>query len=215
MSKPLIRPAGPADLPGILELEKQAWGEDSAAMKEMVLSRIMTFPEGNLVAILGGEIVGLLCTLLVKNYDLRNTFRTWYEATDYGQIAGLHDPEGETVYGVNLSVMPSIREHNIGRMLVCHGIEHLVVGANRPMTVLGGRMNGYAKYLSKNPGTDPGEYLQLVVDGKTKDPSINFFTGLEFRGINYRAVRVLPDYFEDPESLDNGVLLVWDNKFLH
>jgi hypothetical protein len=215
MTKPLIRPAGPQDLPGILELERQAWGEESAAMKEMVLSRIMTFPKGNLIAILNGEIVGLLCTLLIKKYELKNTFRTWYEATANGQIAGLHNPEGETVYGVNLSVMPSIREHNIGRMLVCHGIEHLVVGANRPMTVLGGRMNGYAKYLSAHPDTSPEKYLEMVVDGKITDPSINFFLGLEFRGVHYRAVRVLPDYFEDPDSLDNGVLLVWDNKFLH
>lgn len=211
MPEPLIRPAGLEDVPAILELEKRAWGKESAASKEMVEARIHAFPEGNTIAIVKREAVGLLCTLLVKDYCLDNTFRTWTEATGNGYARGRHVPDGETVYGVNLSVLPSYREHNIGRMLVKHGIEHLVVGAKRPHTVLGGRMSMYHKYADQ---MDAETYLKKVISGELHDPSINFFLGLEYQGVHYRAVRTLPDYFPDPESRNFGVLLIWENKFL-
>jgi hypothetical protein len=180
----------------------------------MIETRIRTFPEGQRIVLLDNEVVGFLCTLLIKDYDLNNTFRTWDDATAKGFIKGRHNPEGETVYGVNLSVMPTVREHNIGRMLVQNGIEHLVVGANRPMTVLGGRLSGYDQYCRTNGEISADEYLEKSIKGETKDPSVSFFLGLQFRGVYYRAVRVLPDYFPDPFSRDNGVLLAWENKLM-
>ena len=43
------------------------------------------------------------------------------------------------------------------------------------------------------------------------DFELRFFTSVQIRGRPFRIVRLLPGYFPDPDSLDNGVLLEWVN----
>ncbi len=55
----------------------------------------------------------------------------------------------------------------------------------------------------------PQEYIAAKTSsGKCLDPEIWFYlkAGLQI-------VKVIPDYFEDPESCNNGVLLAWKNPF--
>lgn len=208
MTQPLIRPARHEDIPKILKLEKAAWGDRGAAAREMIEARLETFPEGNLIAILGDEIAAFVSTLIAKDYDIDNPIATWQEATGQGYIKSRHNPEGETLYGVNLSVDPSFRDTRLGSLLGATCIKWNVVNKNRLRTVLGGRMTGYGQYRE---AMDPETYLKKVVEGEIVDHSIQFFLDLECEEERFKAHRVLPNHFPDPDSMNNGVLMVWKN----
>ncbi len=93
------------DLEGILSVEEEAWPKGLRASREMFECRLTTFPQGTFVAEAGGKIEGVVVTEIL-NSDLINHIRTWDETTDNGYIRNTHNPEGDTIYGVNLSVSP-------------------------------------------------------------------------------------------------------------
>lgn len=206
MSKIKIRQAKVNDLKNIIEIEKKAWGENGAADISKFKSRIKTFPEGTLVAELNGEIIGVVSTEIV-NYDWQKESYTWYEITDNGYIAKTHNPQGNTLYGVDLSVIPEAPRGVGTKLLEC--VAKLAIRYNLPYGMLGGRMPDYHKYADKYT---PKEYVNAKTTTKKGleplDSEIRFYlrAGL-------KIIRIIPNYFKDPESLNYGVLLLWKNPF--
>lgn len=201
-----IREAQKKDIPQILTVEKDAWGEKNAASEEMFNSRIETFPEGVLVAELtNGEIVGVVVAERV-NYDIEKNAYSWYEITDNGFIKNSHKPGGNTIYGVDLSVKPSFQRLGIGAKLL-KAIGKLVINYNLRYGILGGRIPAYYKYAHQM-GAE--EYIKATVSIKGKirslDPEIDFY-----RKAGLKIIKIIPNYFEDHESLNYGVLLLWEN----
>lgn len=201
----LIRQANLSDIPKILQIEIAAWGDELAATEEMYKSRIITFPQGVLVSEDGGKITGVVVTQLV-DYDINSFNLSWYEATDNGYIIKTHKPNGQTVYGVNLSVSPDARR-GTGTALL-ESIGKLAIILNLKQGMLGGRIPDYYKY--KNIPVE--EYIKkiLVVNNQRRllDKELNFY-----KNAGLRIIRALPNYMKDPESLNYGVLLVWENPF--
>ena len=205
-----IRQAKIKDIPEILEIEKRAWGERGAATKEMFESRIETFPEGTLVAEIDGKIVGVVATEIV-NYDLDKNAYSWYEITDNGYIKNSHNPKGDTIYGVDLSVAPFYQGLKVGSKLL-EVIGKLAIKYNIKQGMLGGRMPGYYKYANK---MSVEEYINATVETdeteksvKPLDPEINFY-----KKAGLKIIKIIPNYYNDPESLNYGVLLLWKNHF--
>ena len=202
-----IRQARIEDIPEILSVEKTTWGEEAAATREMLDSRLRIFPEGTLVAEVDNKIVGIVVTERV-NYDSQKDSFSWYEITDNGYIKNSHIPKGDTLYGVDLSVLPDFQKLGIGSKLL-ETIAKLAIKYNIKQGMLGGRMVEYYKHANK---ISPEEYINLSVKTekgvKPIDPEIYFYkrAGLEI-------VKLLPNYFEDPESFNYGVLLRWSNPF--
>ena len=202
-----IRKARIEDIPQIVEIEKAAWGEKRAATSEMINSRIKTFSDGTLVALVDKKIVGFVSTQIV-NYNPEKNMRTWYEVTDNGFITNTHDPAGDTLYGVDLSVHPLYQNKGMGRKLMeCVG--RLIIRYNLKKGTLGGRTPDFYKYADKIKVED---YIKIS-DKKNPtnvppDPELTFYNKL-----GLRVVKVIPNYFKDPESLNYGVLLIWRNPF--
>jgi len=98
-----VRQARLRDIKEILRIEKEAWQKGLRATKEMFHSRLKTFPEGFLYAVMNGEIQGFVVTEIL-DYDMRGSPLSWKEATDNGYIRKTHNPNGDTLYGVSLSV---------------------------------------------------------------------------------------------------------------
>jgi hypothetical protein len=157
--------------------------------------------------VLGDEIVGVVVTQIMR-YDIDNPIATWAEATDNGFLEKTHDPEGDTGYGVNLSVPPRLAGEGIGEMLTMKGIEKIAIGRALKRGVLGGRMPGYHEVASE---MTPDEYMRATRgDGQLTDPELRFY-----KRAGMRIDRVLPGYMpEDADSCGHGVLLVWDNPGL-
>lgn len=202
-----IRQAKNEDIPQILSIEDKAWGEKGAASREMVESRIKTFPEGTLIAESDGEIIGVVFTERV-DYDFKKDAFTWYEITDNGFIKNSHKPNGNTVYGIDLSVAPSFQHLGIGTKIL-ENIGKLAIRYNVKYGMLGGRIPLYYKHTDKMTAE---EYVNAVVNTnkgpKSLDPEIEFY-----KKAGLKIIKVIPNYYKDPESLDYGILLLWKNPF--
>lgn len=201
-----IRQAKIEDIPQILEVEKATWGEEKAATKEMFESRIKTFPEGTLVAIFGNKIVGVIATEIV-NYNPKEKVLTWYEVTDNGYIRKTHNPKGDSLYGVDLSIHPLYQNKGIGKKLMI-AVGKLAIKYNLKRGFLGARVLNYHKYANRIKIKD---YVRITKEKKgdiPPDPELIFYHKL-----GLKILKIIPNYFKDPESLNYGVLFVWNNPF--
>jgi ribosomal protein S18 acetylase RimI-like enzyme len=193
-----IRQARLEDISRILAIEGGAWGSEKSASREVFESRIKTFPEGVLVAENNGKIVGVVVIERV-NYDLKNNAFTWYQITDNGFIKNSHNPNGDTIYGVDLSVAPAFQNSGIGTRLL-ENIGKMAIRYNVKRGMLGGRIPDYYKHSNEVSIED---YVKSDVD-----PEVRFY-----RKAGLKIIKIIPNYFKDPESLNYGILLLWENPF--
>ena len=200
-----IRRAAVDDVHQIMNVEKLAWPDGLTATEAMFRSRIETFPEGVLVAETPPDrtLIGVVVAEII-NYDLQSpTNKTWYELTDNGNIRKTHDTRGQVLFGVDLSVVPAAQGRGIATHLLDE-IGKLVLRRNLPYAMLGGRIPGFHKYAQEMSVED---YVKKTLpSGEFLDPELNFYieAGLD-------VVKIVPNYFKDPESLDYGILLKYKN----
>ena len=139
-----IRQARVGDIEAILLVEKKAWPENLRASREMYESRLGTFPQGTLVAEGEGKIEGVVVVEIV-NFRSVSDICSWNEATDYGYIRKSHDPQGNTLYGVNSSVSPQTQSRVAVALL--EAVNKLAIKLDFKQIVLGGRIPKFARYL--------------------------------------------------------------------
>lgn len=196
-----LRNATLNDVNEIEKVEQKVWGNEAAGI-DMIASRIETFPEGTIVAVKSGKIIGVVFTQLINGKN--SGAKTWYEYTDNGLLKNTHDPKGDTLFGVDLSVLPEHSGKGVGtNLLIAVGELGVRLGLKKGM--LGGRIPLYKDY----DHMDVNDYIKAKDDnGRIIDPEIRFYkrAGLTIKG-------VVPNYFKDPDSKDYGVLLEWQNPF--
>jgi hypothetical protein len=198
-----IRQASLEDLSEIIRVEKEAWPEGTEASEEMFRSRMEIYPEGVHVAVFKGKIIGVVAFELI-NYDVNNPITSWKEATDNGMIKNSHNPKGDTIFGIDLTAVPDAPRGTGTRLLVEVGRQAITKNLKRG--ILGGRLPYYKDYADK---MTPEEYLKAKNEnGEPLDPEVRFY-----KRAGLKIEKVLPNYFEDPDSLNYGVLLIWDNPF--
>ena len=139
-------------------------------------------------------------------YNLEDPILTWDEATDCGFIKATHNYEGNVLYGVNLSVHPEYARTRISEKLL-HRVGGIAVRMNIQYIVLCSRIPRYYKYSDT---MTVQEYVSFSrpSSGKPLDPELYLYMR---EGL--KIVKILPDYIEDPESLNYGVVLTWENPF--
>jgi hypothetical protein len=198
-----IRQARLSDIKEILRVEKEAWPEGLRATREIINSRLNTFPEGFLCAVENGEIKGFVVTEIL-DYDIQSSSLSWQEATDRGYIRKTHNPNGDTLYGVSLSVAAcagkgvavSLLEAT-GRLVIKYGLKQGIFGSRIP------RYHRYATRMSVD------KYIKGVTKtGRPLDPELGIY-----QSVGLKPVKIIPGYIDDPESLDYGILVVWENPF--
>ena len=214
-----VRQARIDDIEAMLLVERKAWPENLRASREMYQSRLATFPQGTLVAEVDGKIEGIVVVEIV-NFRSISHVRSWNEATDYGYIRKSHNPQGNTLYGVNLSVSPQTQSAVAVTLL--EAVEKLAIKLDFKQILLGGRIPRFARYLrqychkksisviSDEERDRIAEYYMRATNRREHplDPEINFY-----QKVGTKTIKLLPNYFEDPESLDYGILLLWTNPF--
>jgi len=214
-----IRQARIDDIEAILLVEKKAWPENLRASREMYESRLEIFPQGILVAETEGKIGGVVVSQIM-HFNSIPDISSWSEATDYGYIKNSHDPKGNSFYGVNLSVSPQTQSRVAVALLEAVG--KLAIRYNFRQIVLGGRIPSFARYLkhhyhkngisaisNKKRDKIAEDYIQATNRrGNPLDPQITFY-----QKVGMKIIKLLPNYFKDPESLNYGVLVLWSNPF--
>ncbi|RXZ01619.1 GNAT family N-acetyltransferase [Fictibacillus sp. S7] len=170
--------------------------------KEQLRNHVELFPQGALCAEINGRMAGSMTSHLV-HFQQDDPDHTWEEVTDGGYIRN-HQPDGNSLYVVDICVRPSYRKLGIGKCLM-NSMYEIVVHHGLERLIGGGRMPGYHEKCSSHT---PEAYLESIVKGEFHDPVITFLMSC-----GRVPVKVVENYLEDEESRNCAVLMEWRNPF--
>ena len=199
--KPLIRHTRDTDIRSLIELQTRVYPTIQPWRERLLLKQLDTFPQGQIVAEIDGQLVGAASSLIVL-WDEWEVEHTWKEITARGSFK-THNPEGRTLYGAEVFVDPAYRGAGIGHALY-RARRKICRKLNLKRIIACGRLPGYEAYAD---AMGPEFYAQKVVWGDFVDPVLSF----QLReGFSYCGV--IADYLpEDVESHGNASLIVWLN----
>ncbi len=201
----ITRKATEADIPALVELNRVSYptlAEDNVVWRGAHLrSHQRMFPEGQIVAVVGGKIVGACASLIVDMGANPLRLHTWAGITDSGYFTN-HDPHGDTLYGADVYVHPDARGLGVGAALY-EARRQLCRKLNLRRILSGGRLWNYREHAEKF-GAE--EYAHRVAAGELRDLTLSFQIreGFVLRG-------VIPNYLNDPHSLNYASLIEWLN----
>lgn len=174
-----------------------AWAQDqyNALLKK--------FPEGQICIEDNGEVVAAALAIIV-DYSKFGDKHTYAKITGNGKF-DTHDPEGDTLYGVDVFVDPEYRSLRLGRRLY-DARKELCENLNLRAMVAGGRIPGYAAYANE---MTPAKYVEMVRNKELVDPILTFQLSNEFY-----VRKIIRGYLPyDSESKAYATLLEWINVY--
>jgi len=200
-----IRNTKKEDIHKIIELQKESFPllakYGNIWHEEEIQSHLKIFPDGQFVAEEpDGTIVGSASTLIVS-LNPEYADHTWKEITANGLFTN-HDPNGDSLYGADISTHPKYRHEGIGSMLYDER-KRLVITLKLRRMIAGGRLFNYSNYSNQMSAED---YAKKVVEGKLHDPVLSFEIANGFR-----FIKVLSDYLDDVRSLNYASFIEWLN----
>lgn len=205
MQKAIVRSYTEADFAEMIEIQRECFPppfpDELLWNREQLRKHVQLFPDGALCVEIEGNLAGSMTTLIVTHDDRHP--HAWSTVTDDGYIRN-HDPNGDTLYVVDISVRPAYRSLGIGKLLM-QSMYYVVVQHKLKRLLGGGRMPGYHRYADK---FTPEDYLDKVVDGELNDRVISFLLRC-----GRLPVGVAHDYLEDAESRNCAALMEWRNPF--
>ena len=199
--KPLIRHTRSSDIKPLLDLQERVYPTIRPWPESSLRQQIETFPQGQIVAEVDGQLVGAASSLMIL-WDEWDVEHTWKEITSRGSF-DTHNPEGRTLYGAEVFVHPELRGAGIGHALY-RGRRQICRKLNLKRIIACGRLPGYHHHADQISAL---LYAQKVVWGDIVDPVLNFQLreGFDFCGT---VEGYLPD---DLDSLGFASLIVWIN----
>ena len=161
---------------------------------------VCIFPEGQLYAEVDGRLVGSSSSLIVS---LKTDYadHTWNEITAQGSFSN-HNPDGDSLYGADISVHPDFRHKGIATILY-NSRKNLSVKLNLKRIIAGGRLYDYYKFAKSMSAC---EYAKKVVSGELKDAVLSF----QLKN-GFRFIKILADYLYDKRSLNYASFVEWLN----
>src|SRR5688500_12438332 len=164
-------------------------------------NHMRVFPEGQIVAVHEGRVVGAVSSLIVHMGADPYRQHTYAGITDGGFFHN-HDPEGDTLYGADVFVHPDMRGVGVARALYVLRRERCQRLTLRRI-LAGGRLYGYHELAAT---MSPEEYVRSVELGERSDSVLSFQLreGFVVRGI-------LRNYIRDPLSMNSATMIEWLN----
>ncbi|GAA0428264.1 hypothetical protein GCM10008983_00660 [Lentibacillus halophilus] len=200
-SNVIVRQLEEKDIPEVQALAVMCFGEDVAFDCKHYESQLARFPEGQRCVEYEGKIVGASGSLMVSRNDWDKD-HTFDEICDEGYIRN-HDPNGDYLYGIEVSVHPDYRNLKLGKTLYNERKE-LCRQLSLNGIVVGGRIPHYHKYADQYT---PETYAELVVNNDIYDPVMTFQLKNDFN-----FLRILRNYLpDDAESCTHATLMEWKN----
>jgi len=169
--------------------------------REQFDAQIKTFARGQLGIEIDKRLVASSSSLVV-NFDSESAWHSWKDISGDGYLT-THDPEGDTIYGIEIMVDPDFRGFKLSRRLY-DGRKKLCRDLNLERIIIGGRIPGYgerAKSLSAR------EYVERVMKKEIFDPVLTaqLANGFVLKGL-------IPEYFPtDSDSRGYATFLEWVN----
>jgi ribosomal protein S18 acetylase RimI-like enzyme len=201
----IIRNTGPDDIEKIVKLQQESFPilarYDNIWHPEELKSHLQIFPQGQLVVVEeDGEVVGSASTLIVT-LNPEYAEHTWKGITSDGMFTD-HNPNGDSLYGADISTHPKFRHEGIGSML--YGArKELVLRLGLRRMISGGRLFSYQDYADKMSAF---EYANKVINGELHDPVLSFELDNGFK-----FIKILPEYLDDTRSQNYASFIEWLN----
>lgn len=172
--------------------------EDEILHAEHYLKHLEIFPEGQLVALDKNKVVGGTTTMRY-NFNIDNPVHHTFNETVAGGWLTNHDPNGEWLYGIDVSVHPDYRGRGIAKEF--YRIRSAIakeLGCKGQLTV--GMLNGYINYKEE---MSIDEYYLKVKNHEIFDPTVSVQEkiGFEIKGL-------MKDYLNDPTCGNAGAVIV-------
>ncbi|MGO1648868.1 MAG: GNAT family N-acetyltransferase, partial [Sphingobacterium sp.] len=171
--------------------------------KENIVDLIDIFPEGQIAVEVDGKVVACALSIII-NSQKTNIYDKYYSIIDDGKF-DKHDPEGETLYGIEVFVHPDFRALRLGRRLYDQRKE-LCEQLNLQRILVGGRIPNYHEFAEQ---MTPRAYIEKVKRKEIYDPTLTFQLSNDFH-----VKKILKNYLpEDTESREVATLLEWNNIY--
>lgn len=200
-SKVIVREIQPKDFDSIVALQLSCFPGMKPWSKEQFDSQLAIFPKGQCCVEFDGEVVASSTSLII-DFEEYEQGHSWKEISDSGFITN-HDPEGDTLYGIEIMVHPDYRAKKLARRLYDRR-KALTRELNLRRIVVGGRIPGYTTFSSD---FTPTQYVEKVMTRAVYDPvlTVQISNGFVLK-------RVIKSYLDsDKESSGYATLLEWVN----
>jgi predicted amidohydrolase/GNAT superfamily N-acetyltransferase len=200
-TKIVERPLRPDDYPRYRELLVRCFPKLEPWKQAQFESMLRHFPEGQICVEVDGELVASASALIVQ-YDDYADWHDYLEISDRGYIRN-HDPEGDTLYGIEIQVDPDHRGQKLARRLY-DARKRICRDQNCARMIVGGRIPGYYEHADT---LTAHEYVEKVVTKQLYDPVLTtqLSNGFQLR-------QLIADYL--PNDEDSGgwaTCLEWPN----
>jgi len=197
----VLRTLRPDDFPALIELGRLCFPTMAPWTPEELASQVEHFPEGQLVVEIGDQIVAHAASVVLDADDYED-WHDWQTLSDDGRLTN-HDPEGDTLYCVEIQVHPEFRGRRLARRLY-QARKDLCRRLNLRRMALGGRIPGYVDHHDTMTARD---YVDAVLEKRLYDPVL---TTQVSNGFVLEAI--IPDYLpSDEDSAGYATSLVWNN----
>lgn len=197
----IVRQLRRSDLAAIAKIHEVAFPGVPSWSKEQFSNHLRVFPEGQIGVELDGELVATSASMLVEGSAYQDP-HTYRQVSDSGTM-NTHDPEGDTLYALDIAVHPRLRGLRMARR-VYDARKQLVRTRNLRGIMFGGRIPGYHQHATE---LSPDEYVRRVVTKQIRDRTMQAQLA---NGFSIR--RVLPAYLPaDKESMGYAILMEWLN----
>lgn len=196
-----VRPLRRNDFSAVVELQLACFPKMTPWTREQFTSQLKTFPEGQFGIEHDGRLIASSASVIVA-FDLYTDWHDWWKISDGGLIRN-HDPNGDTLYGIEMMVHPDFRGMRLSRRLY-EARKQLCVRKNLMRMVIGGRIPGYRKYAKRMTAE---VYTDKVVRKEFFDPVL---TSQLANG--FQLLRVIADYLPtDEDSAGFATHMEWTN----
>ena len=161
------------------------------------------FPEGQLVILVDGKVVGSALSLIIDESLVDKNH-------NYSDITGkytfsTHNAKGDVLYGIDIFIHPNYRGLRLGRRLY-DARKELCEQLNLKAIVFAGRIPNYGQHAAT---LSPKVYIEKVKRKELHDSVLSFQLSNDFH-----VIRVMKNYLEgDSDSKEFGVLLEWNNIY--
>ena len=198
------------DFPAILRLCRKVYVNSKPWSTRQLASHLSVFPEGQFVAVEreSERVMGMAASLIVR-WDDYDAHDSWREFTNSGLFTN-HDPvHGRTLYGAEVMVDPEAQGRGIGSKLY-KARSNFVIHLGLRRIRAAARLRGFRKHAAH---MDAEEYVERVVKGELRDPTLSF----QMRH-GFQVIDVISGYLEhdDKASLGFAAIIEWLNpQFPH
>jgi len=199
--KVVVRQLTADDYDALVEMHLACFPGLQPWARAQIESQIAIFPEGQIGIEIDGRLAGSSSSLII-DYDPRKAWHNWKEVSDNGFIRN-HDPDGDTLYGIEMMVHPDFRGMKLSRRMY-DARKELCRQKNLARSIIGGRIPGYSKHQDKMSAR---EYVERVMAKEFYDPVLTaqVANGFVLQGL-------IPNYVpQDTASGGYATFLEWLN----